>query len=98
MFTLIFYTGFVPLNEDAMLGKVDLAAAILELATEASSLDSLRERLNVSAGDLDDNLQLLSSKSLVTLDGEGGIAITKKGEQFLALYKSISARYLSVPA
>ncbi|MGI0037100.1 MAG: winged helix-turn-helix domain-containing protein [Nitrososphaera sp.] len=82
-----------------MSGKVDLAAAILELALKETPLQSIQERTNLSPTDFRQHLQMLESKALVDVSkADRKLKITKRGAQFLDLYRSIRARYLSVPA
>ena len=80
-----------------MLGKVDLAAGILELAMNETSMQSLQEKIGLSSRSIATQVKMLSSKKLVdTLDAGKTVRITKRGIQFLDLYKSIRARYLPI--
>jgi predicted transcriptional regulator len=82
-----------------MIGKVDLAAAILELAMNEISRQHVQERLGLSTKDADEQLKLLKSKDLIDISKTGkSLNITKRGTQFLDLYKSIHAKYLTVSA
>jgi CTP-dependent riboflavin kinase len=82
-----------------MMGKVDLAASILEFALIEISLRSLQEKLHLSSKVLDGELKMLKEKDLVDISPDGRIvSATKRGTQFLDLYKSIHAKYLSVHA
>lgn len=88
-----------------MLGKVDTAASILELTTEGASKQYLKNRTDLSGDELEDYLTMLESKDLIRiLKAKGGkevaatIKITKRGIQFLNLYGSITAKYLTLPA
>jgi predicted transcriptional regulator len=82
-----------------MIGKVDLAAAILELAMNEISREHVQERLGLSTRDADEQLKLLKSKDLIDISKTGkSLNITKRGTQFLDLYKSIHAKYLTVSA
>jgi hypothetical protein len=88
-----------------MLGKVDTAALILELTADGASKQYLKNRMDLSARELEDHLSMLGSKNLVRiLKAKGGenaavtIKITRRGIQFLNLYRSITAKYLTIPA
>ena len=81
-----------------MTGKVDLTAAILELAVKESPMQSIQERLSISSADFSKHLQKLESKALISVSKPDKVKITKRGIQFLDLYNSIRARYLSIPA
>jgi predicted transcriptional regulator len=81
-----------------MTGKVDLTAAFLELALTESPTQSIQERLNISSADFSKHLQILESKALISVSPPDKVKITKRGMQFLELYNSIRARYLSLPA
>ncbi|GEM_PF-2340904 len=88
-----------------MLGKVDTAALILELTVDGASKQYLKNRMDFSARELEDYLSMLGSKNLVRiLKAKGGdsavvtIKITRRGIQFLNLYRSITAKYLTIPA
>jgi len=85
------------------LGKVDIAAAILEFTLNGLSLQDLQARMNVSRGALEENLALLKSKDLITFQNKGSkkdpitiVRITKRGIRFLSMYNSISVKYLTV--
>jgi predicted transcriptional regulator len=78
-----------------MMGKVDLAARILGLASDGRSLKTVEERSGLSHKELEDNLKVLISKDLIMSD-EKKISITKRGVQFLNLYNSIHSKYLKV--
>lgn len=87
------------------MGKVDTAALILGLTTEGASKQYLKNRTDLSGDELEDYLTMLASKDLVRiLKAKGGkeaaatIKITKRGIQFLNLYSSITAKYLTLPA
>jgi hypothetical protein len=89
-----------------MLGKVDTAASILELTADGASKQYLKNRMDLSAGELEDCLTMLGSKNLVRIlkakgvkeDAVATIKITKRGIQFLDLYHSITTKYLTLPA
>jgi len=89
-----------------MLGKIDTAASILELTTEGASKQYLKNRTNLSADVLEEYLTMLGSKDLVRIlkarggkeDAAATIKITKRGIQFLNLYNSVTAKYLTLPA
>jgi predicted transcriptional regulator len=82
-----------------MMGKVDLAAGILELAMDETSAQSLRKKMDIAPKTLEDQLQMLKSKKLVDSTNDGkAIRTTKRGTQFLELYRSIHARYLTIQA
>jgi predicted transcriptional regulator len=89
-----------------MLGKVDAAAAILEVCNKEASRRELENKTIVPARQLDEYLTMLVSKKLITTirsgidkkDSEAIIRITKRGIQFLDLYKSMNIRYLTVSA
>ena len=84
------------------MGKVDIAAAILEFTLNGLSLQDLQARMNVSRGALEENLTLLKSKDLVSFqkgskkDPITIVRITKRGIRFLSMYNSISVKYLTV--
>ena len=81
------------------MGKVDLAAGILELATDEVSVQSMQKKIDVTPKALDDQLRVLKSKKLIEDFNAGKtIRATKRGTQFLELYKSIRAKYLTVQA
>jgi hypothetical protein len=81
------------------MGKVDLAAGILELALNETSVQSLQKKMDLTPKTLDDQVRMLKSKKLVDSLGSGKtIRTTKRGTQFLDLYKSIHARYLTIQA
>lgn len=79
------------------MGKVDLAATILGLASDGSSLKTVEERSGLSHREFEENLKALISKDLIISD-EKSISITKRGVQFLNLYNSIHSKYLKVSA
>lgn len=89
-----------------MLGKVDTAALILELTADGASKQYLKNRMDLSAGELEDYLTMLGSRNLVRIlkakgdkeDAVATIKITRRGIQFLNLYRSITAKYLAMPA
>jgi predicted transcriptional regulator len=88
-----------------MLGKVDTAASILELTAEGASKQYLMNRTDLSGDELQGYLTMLESKDLIRiLKAKGGkeaaatIKITKRGIQFLNLYGSITAKYLTLPS
>jgi predicted transcriptional regulator len=88
-----------------MLGKVDTAASILELTTEGASTQYLKNRTDLSGDELENYLTMLESKDLIRILKSGSgkeasatIKITKRGIQFLNLYGSITAKYLTLPA
>lgn len=81
-----------------MTGKVDLTAALLELALTEIPAQSIQERLGLSPTDFGKHLLMLESKALISVSKPSKVKITKRGMQFLDLYNSISARYLSIPA
>ena len=96
---LIFYSRIVFEELDAMMGKVDNAAAILELAMNQTALKVLQEKCNLSRGELEEHLKMLVSKDLIIIaPGDKKVMVTKRGVQFLDLYKSMRSRYLTVPA
>jgi len=83
-----------------LVGKIDLAAAILESSIKGSSKQALQNKLDITSNLLDEYLQMLSSKNLVRIwkDKERkseGIKTTERGERFLELYDSIKTRYLT---
>jgi predicted transcriptional regulator len=81
------------------MGKVDLAAGILELALNETSVQSLQKKMDVTSKTLEEQLRMLESKKLVdSLKAGKTIRTTKRGTKFLELYKSIHARYLTVQA
>ena len=79
------------------MGKVDIAAAILDFGLKAISAKSLKEKTGLGTEELEGHLKLLESRGLATIT-EGKIVTTKRGIQFLDLYSSIHSKYLSVPA
>ncbi|HEY7733199.1 MAG TPA: winged helix-turn-helix domain-containing protein [Nitrososphaera sp.] len=88
-----------------MLGKVDTAASILELTTEGASRQYLKNRTDLSGDELENYLTMLESKDLIRIlksgigkEATATIKITKRGIQFLNLYGSITAKYLTLPA
>ena len=81
-----------------MTGKVDLTAAILELALKGIPSQSIQEKMNISPTDFGKHLRMLESKALINVSKPGRVKITKRGIRFLDLYNSIHARYLSIPA
>ncbi|HKU48818.1 MAG TPA: winged helix-turn-helix domain-containing protein [Nitrososphaera sp.] len=82
-----------------MMGKVDTAASILELALKETSSDLLQAKTNLSPKLLGEQLRMLKVKDLLEISGSGEkVKITKRGMQFLDLYRSIHARYLRIPA
>lgn len=82
-----------------MMGKVDIAAAILQLSVKEASLKVLEERTGISAKNLAAHLKTLESKNLITLSkADGKAKITKRGVQFLDLYNSIHSKYLTASA
>ena len=81
------------------MGKVDLAAGILELALDEASVQSLQKAIDLTPKALEDQLRMLKSKKLIEDFNAGKtIRATKRGTQFLELYKSIHAKYLTVSA
>lgn len=90
-------------NVGGMLGKVDVAAAILEFTIKGESKQDLETKLNMSADALEEYLVLLKSKDLVSIQssdkkhlGAAMVRITKRGIQFLNLYSSMNMKYLTV--
>lgn len=84
-----------------MLGKVDIAAAILKLSSKGVSKQVLENRTNLSASLLQEYLDLLKSKQLISIQVEGKdrtaiVKTTKRGTRFLNLYDSINVKYLTV--
>ena len=80
-----------------MMGKVDIAARILEFASKEPSLKLLEAKMDLSNKVLDDNLKLLTSKDLIGISKtDKKVSITKRGTKFLELYNSIHAKYLTV--
>jgi predicted transcriptional regulator len=82
-----------------MTGKVDLAAAILELALKETPFHAIQERMNLSPTTFGQHVRMLQSKALIDVSkADKKVRITKRGAQFLDLYKSIRARYLTIHA
>lgn len=82
-----------------MVGKVDLAASILQLVSKETSPDLLLEKLHLSSKILDEQIRMLKSRDLITVSKGGkSVSITKRGRRFLDLYDSIHSRYLTVQA
>ncbi|MCI0565469.1 MAG: hypothetical protein MN733_43950 [Nitrososphaera sp.] len=83
-----------------MLGKVDIAAAILEFGKSGASLNELQRVMSLSASLLKQHLDLLRSKDLITVKNDQKVGTfvktTKRGIQFLNLYNSMSVKYLKV--
>lgn len=82
------------------MGKVDIAAAILEFVIEESSSKDLEKKMILSSKVFNEQLKLLESKDLIrfTKADKSLVKITRRGEQFLNLYGTIHAKYLTVPA
>ncbi len=84
------------------MGKVDIAAAILEFALKGLSLQDLQARMSVSRGTLEENLTLLKSKDLISFQKGSKkepttiVRTTKRGIQFLNMYNSMSVKYLTI--
>jgi predicted transcriptional regulator len=76
-----------------MLGKVDLAAVLLELVMNETSVQSLHERSGLSSRSIATQIKMLKTKKLVdTLNAGRTVKITERGIQFLDLYKT--SRYV----
>ena len=79
----------------AMMGKVDTAALILELASEEISQEILQDKMELAPKTLEEHLRVLESKGLLGVSNKTVIT-TKRGSKFLELYKSIHQKYLTV--
>jgi predicted transcriptional regulator len=79
------------------MGKVDIAATILEFGLKGISAKSLGEKTALDTKELERHLKVLESKGLAAI-AEDKIVTTKRGIQFLDLYSSMHSKYLSVPA
>ena len=89
----------IPRKWDAMMGKVDVAAMILDLASSEILAQDLKAKVDISSKSFGEQLRTLESRKLVRISGgERKVRITKRGSQFLDLYNSIHTRYLTVPA
>lgn len=81
------------------MGKVDIAAAILQLSVKETSQKALEEKTGISSKNLAEHLKTLQSKKLVSISkADGKVRMTKRGSQFLDLYNSIHSKYLTVSA
>jgi DNA-binding MarR family transcriptional regulator len=83
------------------MGKVDDAAAILELSTDDRSLGELARKLKTSRDELNTILTLLESKQLIRLRRKANdirVDITERGIKFLDLYNSLKSKFLKIPA
>jgi predicted transcriptional regulator len=80
-----------------MMGKVDTAASILELAQVETLPEILQDKLEIPHRVLQEHLKMLESKGLIDVS-KANIVTTKRGTKFLELYKSIHQKYLTVPA
>ena len=78
-----------------MMGKVDTAALILELASEEISPEILQDKMELASKTLDEHLKMLESKGLLDVSDKSVIT-TRRGAKFLELYKSIHQKYLTV--
>ena len=81
-------------------GKVDLVAAILQTSISGSSKQGLQVKLKVTSRVLDEYIKMLLSKDLIRIlqdkkTKSESVKTTQRGEQFLELYDSIKARYLT---
>lgn len=94
-FALFFYSTDFD-RSLGMTGKVDVTAAILELALKETPLQFIQERTNLSPTDFRQHLHMLKSKALIEVSMKKKVKITKRGTQFLDLYKSVKARYLTI--
>lgn len=83
------------------MGKVDDAAAILELSIDDRSLVDLARKLKASNDELNKTITLLESKELIRLrrkNNDTRVDITERGLKFLDLYNSLGSKFLKIPA
>lgn len=83
------------------MGKVDDAAALLELSMKVASLRELARKLDIAHEQLEETITLLESKELIRLrhkNKDTGVHITDRGLKFLDLYNSLRSKFLMVPA
>lgn len=83
------------------MGKVDDAAAILELSIDDRSLVDLARKLKASNDELNKTITLLESKELIRLrrkNNDTRVDITERGLKFLDLYNSLRSKFLKIPA
>ena len=81
------------------MGKVDVAAMILDVASEEILARDLEAKVNISSKSFTEQLKTLESRKLIRISPtERKVKITKRGAQFLQLYNSIHTRYLTVAA
>jgi predicted transcriptional regulator len=78
-----------------MMGKVDTAALILELASEKISSEILQDKTELAPKTLDEHLKMLESKGLLGVSDKS-VIITERGTKFLELYRSIHQKYMTV--
>ena len=80
------------------MGKVDVAAMILDVASKEILARDLEAKVNISSKSFTEQLKTLESRKLIRISpSERKVKITKRGIQFLELYNSIHTRYLTVP-
>jgi predicted transcriptional regulator len=80
------------------MGKIDIAAIILELALEGTSAKSIQDKTGLPRSVLDEHLKMLVSRGLIGVSTTKNVKITKRGSKFLDMYNSIRTRYLKIPA
>ena len=82
------------------MGKVDDAAALLELSIDDISPGELARKLKTSTDELNKIIKLLESKQLIRLLRKNKdilVNITDRGLKFLDLYNSLSSKFLRIP-
>ena len=81
-------------------GKVDVVAAILQYCSfpAGSSINELRTRTNLGAKQLNEYLNVMETKNLITISSpkkSNEIKITQRGKRFLDMYDALRMKYLT---